>query len=318
MSNRTVIDDQDLIQSAFPEWNAVHLAMTAPNVFRVIADIMFDWLSIVAAMLVLHRFGWWSGPVAIAWIGNRQRALANLLHDAGHRNFAGPHQLNDVLAWLFIAPPLFNSLMVYREFHARHHAWLGDPRGDPDYITARIEPDHGWWRPYLAVLLRPSVWTGSILGHIHLRQTRLSQKSCIVGWWTITLGAMTYCVGFHTAAVFIGVWMLARATVFHAITTFREFCDHFGRRPSGIFNYTRDVSSHSIWRWIIHPRNNGYHLTHHLIPSVPYHRLAQAQRRLLELPAFASTARVCYSYFFGPDAVVREWEVHSGGDRGTA
>lgn len=318
MSNRAVIDDQDLVRSAFSEWNAVHLAMTAPDVFRVVADILFDWLSIAAAMLVLHRFGWWAGPLAIAWIGNRQRSLGNLLHDAGHRNFTRSRQLNDVLAWLFIAPPLLNSLPVYREFHARHHAWLGDPRNDPDYIAVRLECDRGWWQPYLTVLLNPRTWAGSIFGHIHLRRTSLSQKSCIVGWWTITLSAVTFSAGFHTAAVFIGVWMLARTTVFHAITTFRELCDHFGRQPGGIFNYTRDVSSHSIWRWIIHPRNNGYHLSHHLMPSIPYHRLARAHHRLLKLHAFAGTAKVCRSYFFGLDAVVREWEMHSGSSHGTA
>ncbi len=26
-------------------------------------------------------------------------------------------------------------------------------------------------------------------------------------------------------------------------------------------------------RWLVHPRNNGYHLTHHLLPAVPYYRL---------------------------------------------
>ena len=75
MTNRAVIHDQDLIRSAFPGWNNIHEAMTAPNVLRVIADIVFDWLSIASAMLLLHRFGWYSTPAVIAWIGNRQHLL---------------------------------------------------------------------------------------------------------------------------------------------------------------------------------------------------------------------------------------------------
>lgn len=309
MTNRAIIHDQDLIRSAFSGWNTVHGAMTAPNVLRVVADIIFDWLSIVGAMLLFHRFGWYSAPAVIAWIGNRQRALGNLLHDAAHRNLASSDQLNDALAKIFIAPPLFNSLTVYRESHARHHGWLGDPRADPDYIDVRPAPGKGWWRPYLAVLVTPGTWTASVFGRLHSRKTALSRKAGIVVWWVAVLGAVTLLAGLHVAGVFIGLWMLARATAFHAITTFREFCDHFGRQPGGVFNYTRDVSSCSIWRWVIHPHNNGYHLTHHLMPSVPYHRLPEAQGRLLELPGFARTASVSHSYFIGPDAVVREWEI---------
>ena len=312
MTNRAVIHDQDLIRSTFPGWNAIHQAMTVPNGFRALADIVFDWLSIAGAMCLFHRFGWYCAPAVIAWIGNRQRALGNLLHDAAHRNLATSPEFNDALARLFIAPPLFNSLAVYRESHARHHAWLGDPQADPDYIDVRPASGRGWWRPYLAVLITPRTWASSILGHLHSRKATLSQKAGILLWWMFVMGAVMRLAGLHMAAAFVGLWIAARATVFHLITTFREFCDHFGLRPGGVFNYTRDVSSHSVWRWVIHPRNNGYHLTHHFMPAVPYHRLPEAQRRLLELPNFARAARICHSYFSGPDAVVREWEVHAG------
>ncbi|WP_028224888.1 MULTISPECIES: fatty acid desaturase family protein [Paraburkholderia] len=312
MTNRAIIHDQNLIRSVFPGWNAVRQAMTAPILSRVIADIAFDWLSIAGAMLFFHRFGWYSAPAAIAWIGNRQRALGNLLHDAAHRNLASSRQLNDVVARLFIAPPLFNSLVMYCESHARHHAWLGDPKSDPDYIDVRPAPGDNWRHPYLVVLVTPRTWAASIFGHLHARQVTFSRKAGIVVWWICVLGGVTLLAGPHVAGAFIALWILARATVFHAITTFREFCDHFGREPGGVFSYTRDISSCSMWRWIIHPHNNGYHLTHHLMPSVPYHRLPKAHARLLELPGFARAARVSRTYFSGPDAVVREWENSRG------
>ncbi|MDR5644408.1 fatty acid desaturase family protein [Burkholderia cenocepacia] len=312
MTNRAIIRDQDLIRSAFSGWSAAYGAMTAPSAVRVIADIVFDWSSIAGAMLLLHRFGWGLAPAAVAWMGNRQRALGNLLHDAAHRNLATSPQLNDILAGLLIAPSLFNSLAVYRESHARHHAWLGDPQADPDYIDIDPAPGDRWWRPYVGVLLARRTWADSVFGHLHSEKATVSRKAGIIVWWTAVLFAVTLLAGLHAAVGFIGLWVLARATVFHAITTFRELCDHFGRRPGGVFNYTRDVSSRSIWNRIIHPRNNGYHLTHHLVPSVPYHRLPDAQRRLLELPSFAQAARICRSYFSGPDAVVREWESQAG------
>ncbi|MDR5804893.1 fatty acid desaturase family protein [Caballeronia sp. LZ001] len=312
MTNRAIVRDQDLIRSAFQNWNAVHEEMTAPNALRVVADITFDWLSIAGAMLLFHRAGWYSAPAVIAWIGNRQRALGNLLHDAAHRNLATSRQLNDALGRLLIAPPLLNSLAIYRESHAHHHAWLGDPQADPDYIHVGPAPGDGWWRPYMTVLVTPRTWAASIFGHLHSPKAPLARKARIVTWWIAVLGAVTLLAGIHVAAAFISLWILARATTFHLITTFREFCDHFGRQPGGIFNYTRDISARSIWRRIIHPRNNGYHLTHHLMPSVPYHRLPKAQRRLFEAPCFSGTAKVCDSYFAGPDAVIREWELRRG------
>ncbi|MBR8030096.1 fatty acid desaturase [Burkholderia cenocepacia] len=312
MNSRAVSHDQDLIRSAFPERHILHQAMTSADVIHVMVDIVFDWLSIAVAMLVLHRLGCWSTPAIVAWVGNRQRALGNLLHDAAHRNLARSNKLNDALAGIFIAPALFNSLVLYRELHARHHAWLGDPGRDPDYISIRPSERHGWWQPFFKVLLTPASWCGSTFGHLHVRRLGWMQRVGIGGWWAAVLGALTLMFGIHAAVLFFGIWVLARATFFHAITTFRELCDHFGLAQGGIFSYTRDVSTRSIWRPVIHPHNNGYHLTHHLVPSIPYHRLPDAQRRLLAMPAFAGTAKVCHAYFRGADAVVREWEVHGG------
>ncbi|PTB16989.1 fatty acid desaturase [Trinickia symbiotica] len=314
MSHRAVIHDQDVIRSAFRDWSNAYQEMTSRDLFRVTVDLVFDWSSIAVAMVLLHRFGWWSCPATIVWVGNRQRALGNLLHDAAHRNLARSTRINDAIARLFIAPALFNSLAVYREQHARHHAWLGDSNADPDFIAVHQQQGHTWRRPFRTLLLTPAAWSSSAFGHLHQPKISWSRRTGIAGWWTVLLCVTALALGLHAATLFFGVWMLARATVFHAITTFRELCDHFGRRPSGIFNYTRDVCSHGIWRWIIHPHNNGYHLTHHLMPSVPYHRLANAQRQLLQLPTFSRAARVCNSYFRGPDAVVREWE-HSIGEQ---
>ncbi|MFL9991922.1 fatty acid desaturase [Paraburkholderia sediminicola] len=310
MSSRAIVEDQDVIRSAFPEWHEVYSTLASPNFFRAMVDIMFDWLCIASAMFLLHKFGWWSSPAAIAWVGNRQRALGNLLHDAGHRNLSRTRKLNDTIACIFLAPPLFNGLAIYREQHARHHAWLGDRHADPDYISVRAQAGRTWWTPYRRVLLSRDVWLGSILGHLHTSRISGRQGLGILGWWIVAFTAISTWFGIHTAVAFACVWLIAKATVFHAITTFREMCDHFGRHPGGIFNFTRDVAASSAWRWVIHPRNNGYHLTHHLLPSVPYHRLGKAHRMLSERSVYARGARVCDAYFDGPNAVVREWEIN--------
>ena len=91
----------------------------------------------------------------------------------------------------------------------------------------------------------------------------------------------------------------------------REMCDHFGLRPGGILSFTRDMAVRGPARWLIHPRNNGYHLTHHLLPAVPYYHLPRAHALFRRLPAYRAHGTVCDAYFGGPAAVVRAWERES-------
>ena len=75
--------------------------------------------------------------------------------------------------------------------------------------------------------------------------------------------------------------------------------------PGGIFSFTRDIATASSLRWLIHPYNNGYHLTHHLLPAVPYYNLARAHARCLDTPSFCKHALICDSYFGNERSVIR-------------
>ena len=84
-------------------------------------------------------------------------------------------------------------------------------------------------------------------------------------------------------------------------------CDHFGLCPGGVLGFTRDMTGFSMARRFIHPRNNGYHLTHHLLPAVPYYRLPEAQRMLSKMTSYPDE-QVRQSYVFGPGAVTLDWQ----------
>ena len=105
----------------------------------------------------------------------------------------------------------------------------------------------------------------------------------------------------------LALWLLSRATAFHAITMFREMCDHVGLAPGGIFSFTRDMTCRGPWRWLLHPRNNGFHLTHHLCPAVPYYLLPQAQKLFVQTPSYRKRAVVCDAYFGGWHSVTPSW-----------
>ena len=299
--------DQEDLHRELRAAGILYSKLVRPTAIRPLLDIGFDWTVILSGMLALHHIGCWSWPVVTILIGNRQRALGNLLHDAAHRNLANRHNLNDGIAQVFLTPPLFNNLTLYREAHARHHAWLGNPALDPDYITPAATAESSWWPAYCSCLCSYANWLSSISGHLCAPNATFLQKFTILLWWVALLSALSCWINARFATEFFIEWMLAKATTFHAITTFREMCDHFGLRPGGIFSFTRDLSTVSPLSLWIHPRNNGYHLTHHLMPSIPYYRLHQAHAAIEKLPLYHKRASVCDAYFRGSNAVVRDW-----------
>jgi fatty acid desaturase len=251
-------------------------------------------------------------PVSVLVISSRQRALGNILHDAGHRNIWRDKRRNDLITSAFVAPLLFTSLTRYRAMHLQHHLELGRTQGDPDLIPRNGPLPAHWVVSYLRCVFHWSNWVGSVGGHLLSPEVRAASKLYIVGWWACFIGLTAVLAGSDVAWIFLCLWMAARATLFHGITTFREMCDHFGLLPGGVFGFTRDMDCHGPWRWIIHPRNNGYHLTHHLLPAVPYYRLPEAHAILRRLPLFKERSHQCRSYFSAPASVTAEWQSRAG------
>lgn len=311
--NRQVLADIAQIRCELRARGSPHRPLLESlNPARPLFDIFFDWATIMLSVAAVLVLGPWIGPVAVCVIANRQRALGNILHDAAHRNLCRNRRCNDFLALAVVAPLLFASLRAYRDTHFRHHMMLGDALRDPDRLPIPQRPPRRWVASFSRHALSWAIWLGSFAGHLASRDVPVSSKLFILAWWVTLLTLATVFAGTLFAAAFIALWLLARATVFHLITTFREMCDHFGLQPGGVFSFSRDMLCHGFWRECIHPRNNGYHLTHHLMPAVPYYRLPQAQRLFSSMPAYAARARVCRCYFEGPDAVIRDWQQEPG------
>jgi fatty acid desaturase len=302
--------DQEALRNDLMSNSIAYSALCQPATWRSMRDVLFDWFVVLGSVVALHFFGWWLTPFTLFIVGNRQRALGNLLHDAGHCNLSGLRWVNDAIAIVFLAPPLFNSLNAYREMHARHHAWLGDPERDPDFIPRPDAPHGQWYLAYWHCLSDLAIWRSSILGNVYGTRLAFGQWLAILAWWAVVLAALALVTSIRFSLLFLALWIGAKATIFHAITTFRELTDHYGLEPGGIFSFTRDIPAHGLLSQVIHPHNNGYHLTHHLIPSIPYHRLPDAHTRLSRVATYGKRATVCDAYLHGSCAGIHGW----GGD----
>ena len=302
-----VLSDIALLRQSLRRAGSPHLPLLKLQGWRPALDVTVDITAIVATLLLALQAPWVS-PIALLVLGNRQRALGNILHDAAHRNLTRNRLLNDLVTRALIAPVLFVSLSHYRELHFRHHLDLGAQDADPDLIPIPAEKARSWVAALAANTLSLRAVLGSTFGHLVDPAVPLGGRLYILVWWTVLVAVLGVAAGVGPAATMLALWLAARATAFHVITTFREMCDHHGLSPGGVFSFTRDIRAAGLWSVLFHPRNNAYHLTHHLLPAIPYYWLPEAQRLFSTLPEYRERAQVCDAYFEGPAQAVASWQ----------
>lgn len=302
-----ITSDLATLRSQLQDRGNGHSDLLRLSPWVVLRDILWDCLLVAGALMLVVAGGALWSPLSLLVIGNRQRALGNVLHDAGHGNLIRNRARNDSLTQLLVAPLLFADLSRYRSTHYQHHARLGDATADPDFLVRQLNVPSHWSAVYAHFVFSWKGWLGSMGGHLSDPEVSAAAKAYILLWWFALTTLIALTAGTLVTSTFLLLWLAARATVFHLITTFREMCDHHGLQPGGVFSFSRDVCCSGLWRLFIHPRNNGYHLTHHLLPAVPYYRLPEAQALLQATPLYLDRSTVCTAYFSGADAVTRAW-----------
>lgn len=302
-----VLSDIALLRQSLRRADSPHLPLLKLEVWRPARDIALDIATIVIVLaLAVHEP--WTSPLALLILGNRQRSLGNILHDAAHRNLTRNRAVNDLVARALIAPLLFQSLSRYRDLHFRHHLDLGEQGADPDLIPIPPHKARSWAAAVSINALSMRAVLGSTFGQLLDLALPLGERLYIVAWWIVLAATLSAAIGIGPTTKMLALWLVARATAFHLITTFREMCDHHGLAPGGVFSFTRDIKAAGLWSLLIHPRNNAYHLTHHLLPAIPYYRLPEAQRLLAVLPEYRQRARISDAYFAGPSPAVVAWQ----------
>lgn len=279
-------------------------ALQGASTGRSVLALAFDWGCVLAAWALVVWGSVWLAPVAILLMGSRQRALGNLLHDAGHKILFPEAQRNDRLANLFLGIPLFSPVRLYRDQHGKHHAYLGVDELDPDLIHSEEDLQGSSLQLFLRHALDPAMFrtnTFASLGSLSARE-----HAQIALWWGAFLAVMTLAAGWAATLTFVALWMISRATVFHSITTFREISDHVGLEPGSVLGFTRNSPHTPVLSFFLHPHQNNYHLTHHLAPRVPFHRLHAAHEVFMAVPDYARSHH-CDAYFGGRRSVIACW-----------
>jgi len=117
--------------------------------------------------------------------------------------------------------------------------------------------------------------------------------------WVIP-GAVVF--GAHPALHIFELYLLACVSL--GLNYVRNLAAHRYRNGGEPMTYTEqlldsiNVIGHPFWTELLFPVGLRYHALHHIFPTLPYHNLRRAHRRLMaELPADSPYRRTVYRNF---------------------
>jgi fatty acid desaturase len=245
--------------------------------------------SIALGAYLIAEAGVISAPVIAVlavFIATRLRGLNNIVHECSHYTFTRSIAAN-VLFGRIAAVILLGGFRKYEREHATHHTFLGDHEQDKDFENLQV---FGIDQPVTWSSLARHIAT-PILG-LHLRRYFPVDLSFEDGR-TVGLAKLGL-----LAAVALGVWLAPWTTVLlvlvpylqvmTAINYWNDCVDHAGLIAESDDLYaSRNLILPQPLRALLFPRNDCFHLVHHLFPSVPVQHLPACHERLLSDPAYA-------------------------------
>lgn len=228
----------------------------------------------------------------LSWwvVGTRLRALGNMLHEASHGMLGRHRVLNNALGHV-LATIDFTTLASYRAEHLTHHTHLGDESRDLDFASRRpfgfSNPDLPFFeahvlRPlrlhHLRVYLRPAVWSRG--DHWGTCAARIAFIALLV--------AVAWFVG---PVWFLVFYVVPYCTTYQIMRYWSDALDHAGIMDAPQ-EYYRARNHLLPWRFlelVVFPRNDAFHLVHHLFPAVPTeHQPAVHTLLLAREPSYAA------------------------------
>ena len=223
----------------------------------------------------------------IVFIGTRMRGLNNIVHECSHATFSA-HRSDNALIGKICASLLFGSFSDYRDVHLSHHTHVGDFDHDLDLQNIQNLGIHDPLTP--RVLLRHLITPFS--GR-HLPYYLGLNMSARDGYVFLALKIlMLLAIAALTAiypmqgALFVIVPLVF---LYSAFNYWADCMDHAGIVPADDeLDSSRNVLAPRMIRWLLFPRNDCFHLVHHLFPHIPARHLATTHEALVVDEVYSS------------------------------
>jgi fatty acid desaturase len=214
------------------------------------------------------------------FIGTRFRGVNNIVHECSHAAFTANRLHNETFGKL-AAAIIMTSFEAYKIEHMTHHAHLGDYERDLDF--GDLQEYH----------LEQRLTAGTITRHVitpivglHLPKYCKVDLSVRDGF-----GYGLFKVGLIFATILFALFEPVNAIllllvpflwIYPAINYWTDCIDH-----GGLLDAEDEIAASRNFilprplRFILFPRNDCYHLIHHLFPTVPVHHFDRCHKMLL-------------------------------------
>lgn len=257
----------------------------------VLLAFFFNWIT--------TPWKWLLYPVGALVVARQMRGLECLVHEASHFNWIRrPRRLNDISANFLAAVPMCMTVAGYRQQHLLHHNCYGSYK-DPDYVRLteldidNLTSDNSTALIFGIIARFPKYligWMKAIGTHPH-------NIGLWLAWHTVVLS------GFILFLIFIGTpaekafhdvlisWVLFWLLPMFFLLPFIRFVGEINEHayPSSDCSnvetlFSTTITNHGfLHKLLIHPTGDGYHLAHHLFPSVPGWKLRIMHNHMIDL-----------------------------------
>lgn len=213
------------------------------------------------------------------FIATRLRGLNNIVHECSHASFSA-HRPDNAVIGKICASIGMNCFADYRDEHLSHHAHLGDYERDMDLHGIKDLKLH---EPLSRkVVLRHL--TNPFLGR-HLPYYLGINWSTRDGRAFVALraGLLVAAALFTLALPATGIlFVIVPFVFFYSTLNYWADClDHAGLvAAEDDLDASRNIIAPHVVRWLFFPRNDCFHLVHHLFPNVPARHLERTHEAL--------------------------------------
>lgn len=265
----------------------------------------------------LTKISFWLFPFSLLIIGSRQRALATILHEAGHGALFKSKRLEKVLGTWFSGYLIFQGWVSYRKSHnSLHHHKLGNFDYDPDFIFYKksgLFDGKSKYEFIFLFFLKPLFFLNVFSSVRYLFVNRLAKGLGARELISIIISQLvvaTIFMWFDGVGGYFLYWLLPYFTVFQALTWFIEFSEHYPMIENANIDLeaSRNRFSHPVEQFFTGMHGENFHLIHHLFPAIPFWNLKKAHLILLQDDAYALVNAKFGGIFFSSNFVPSIWE----------
>ena len=260
--------------------------------------ILLEW-SIIIACIFIHKSFTNILVYICIWfvISTRLYAMYSLIHEAIHYSITRNKVLNEIIAQVFLGFPLLISLKSMRENHLAHHKYLQTDQ-DPEMKHLKYKEFHfPASKTQLVKLFLLDITGINFVYYKILKIYNLTFHFNKNNFFDILLFVSVFAAAYYLgfAKDVLLYWLIPYATFYQLLNRIRLSTEHFNIDESNSFK-TRSVVASFFETLIFTPYNLGYHLEHHLYPSIPFYNLPKLHSLLLNNEAYKNEAIIESSY----------------------